>query len=370
MNEPRYPRVLAKALGRRFGREPRPVPLAMSADEIALVQDALGRLAARRRARFVAGGCGLALLVAGAAMLPRLWTHPVDAPAQAPVAALGIVASSSGQGTTVVSEGSSFELAAQQSLPPGSRIVVGPTGPAHLSLSTGSRVTLEPGSDVTLAGQGRAAIFSIGAGSLLANVAKLAPSDRFLVRTADSEVEVRGTSFQVSIVPPDPSCGDGTTTRVHVYEGIVVVRRDGREQSIEKGEEWPSGCQPPSAQPVVAQPAAAPPPEARDEARTPTRATPPRPSVSDLGAQNDQFADAMILKRRGDSAAALAAFDRFLAMHPTSHLAENAAAERMKLLAPVDRTAARAAARQYLQKYPSGFAGNDARAILAVPARP
>jgi hypothetical protein len=76
----------------------------------------------------------------------------------------------------------------------------------------------------------------------------------------------------------------------------------------------------------------------------------------------------MMLKRRGESAAALAAFERFLAMHPTSHLAENAAAERMQLLVPIDRAAARSAAKQYLQKYPMGFAAGDARAIVARPS--
>jgi TolA-binding protein len=108
-------------------------------------------------------------------------------------------------------------------------------------------------------------------------------------------------------------------------------------------------------------------PEARTETARPRPA--PRPDASNLAAQNDQFAEAMSVKRRGDPVAAIAAFDRFLAMHPTSHLAENAAAERMKLLVPIDRAAARAAARQYVQKYPSGFACDDARAILASPAR-
>jgi len=63
-------------------------------------------------------------------------------------------------------------------------------------------------------------------------------------------------------------------------------------------------------------------------------------------------------------ARAVAAFERFLGKYPSSHLAENAAAERMKLLAATDPAKAAGAARQYLAKYPSGFARDDAKAIL------
>jgi hypothetical protein len=280
-----------------------------------------------------------------------------------PAPSLEIVASSTGQGTLVTSSESSVPLDAERTLARGSRLIVGPVAGANLALSTGSRVAIEPGSDVTLAGEGRSAVFELGAGSLRADVAKLAAGDRFLVHTVDSEVEVRGTSFRVSVVLPDPACGDGTTTYVKVYEGTVVVRRNGHEESVGRGEEWPRGCAA----------ALAPRPVALAEAKTETVRPGPRPALrtdpSNLAAQNDQFAEAMSVKRRGDPAAALAAFDRFLAMHPASHLAENAAAERMKLLVTIDRAAARAAARQYLQKYPSGFARNDARDILASPAR-
>ena len=98
-----------------------------------------------------------------------------------------------------------------------------------------------PGSDVTVRSGGRAAIFDLAGGSLKADVAKLAPDERFVVETADTEVEVRGTSFRVSVVPLDATCGDGTTTRVAVYEGMVAVRRNGREEIVSKGEEWPDG---------------------------------------------------------------------------------------------------------------------------------
>jgi hypothetical protein len=370
MSEPRYPRLLAKALARRGRPEPTPVDPAQSAEEIELVQDTLERLTFRRKAR-IAGGAAAALVVIVGLTLPRLLNKAppsseglvgVDAPT------LEVVASSNGEGSMIVSGGSSVPVDGQRALASGGRLLVGPAGGANLTLSTGTRVAVDAGSDVTLVGQGRAAIFQLGAGSLRAEVAKLAPTDRFVVRTEDSEVEVRGTSFRVSVVLPDAACGEGTTTHVNVYEGTVTVRRNGREESVEKGEEWPRGCArsvAPAPLPVAAAPTIA----GRTEAgRTSPRST-PHADVSNLGAQNDQFADAMIVKRRGDSMAALAAFDRFLAMYPTSHLAENAAVERMKLLVTVDRASARAAARQYLQKFPSGFARDDALAILAATVR-
>jgi hypothetical protein len=314
----------------------------------------------------VGGACAAALLVIGGLTLPRLIQRapPRSGTAQLPEPGPEVVASASSEGTMIVSGESSVPLDTKRTLRPGSRLVVGPVAGANVVLSTGSRLAIEPGSEVTVAGQGRAAIFDLGAGSLRADVAKLAPSERFLVRTADSEVEVRGTSFRVSVVLPDPECGERTTTHVKVYEGIVVVRRNGHEESVEKGEEWPRGC----AQALAPRPApvaAAPSNDVRVETSRAAPRSSTRTEVSNLGAQNDQFADAMIIKRRGDTAAAIAAFDRFLALHPTSYLAENAAVERMKLLARVDHAAARAAARQYLQKYPSGFACDDARALVA-----
>jgi len=300
---------------------------------------------------------------------PRLRSHTQQTAALAPPA-IEIVVSSASEGSMVVSGGSSVALEGETRIAPGSRLVAGPGGGANLTLSTGSVVAIEPGSDVAVVGQGRAAIFKLAAGSMRANVVKLAPSEQFLVRTVDSEIEVRGTSFQVSVLRPDAACADGTTTQVKVYEGTVVVRQKGREESLKKGEEWPRGC----ARPAVAAPAAVvEPSESRaDVGRVAPRTSRPADVSSNLAAQNDQFAEAMNVRRRGDVGGAIAAFDRFLAAYPASHLAENAAAERMRLLTSTDRAAARAAARQYLQKYPSGFARDEARALVASaqPASP
>ena len=88
------------------------------------------------------------------------------------------------------------------------------------------------------------------------------------------------------------------------------------------------------------------------------------PGSSNLGAQNDLFEAAVARKRAGDGPGAVAGFDELLARFPNSHLAQAAHGERMKLLRDIDKERARAAARDYLRRYPSGFARADAELIL------
>src|SRR5207253_11322434 len=99
---------------------------------------------------------------------------------------------------------------------------------------------------------------------------------------------------RVSVVASDPSCGDGTTTRVRVYEGVVVVRRNGEEDQIRKGEDWPRGCAAARAPRDVESAAAI---EPRAEAnRAPPRGLASHVDVSNLAEQNNQFAEAMLAK--------------------------------------------------------------------------
>jgi hypothetical protein len=72
----------------------------------------------------------------------------------------------------------------------------------------------------------------------------------------------------------------------------------------------------------------------------------------------------MTAKRRGDLRGAVASFDRLLSRYPDCPMAQSAAAERMKLLATTDRARASDAARDYLRRYPAGFARDDAESLL------
>jgi hypothetical protein len=153
------------------------------------------------------------------------------------------------------------------------------------------------------------------------------------------------------------SCGAGSatasSTRVQVYEGVVTVRTGSNETGVAAGETWPSGCVAPAPLPG-APPASAP------------RASSSRAiERSQLAEQNDLYAKAVTLRERGDTASSLVLFERLVARYPSSPLAENAAAERMKLLASTHRPDAGQAADDYLARYPSGFARRDAEAIVA-----
>jgi hypothetical protein len=202
-------------------------------------------------------------------------------------------------------------------------------------------------------------------GALHAEVAKLGPSERFVVRTADAEVEVRGTSFDVWRVSADPSCGEGTTTRVKVREGIVAVRARGQSETLVHADEvWPRDCAL-SVAPAPTTPVSVTASAIAVATASVRHSIEPSPPSSDLAAQNDLFERATARKRAGDAAGAVAGFDQLLALYPSSHLAQSARAERMKLLRGIDRDRARAAARDYLDRYPTGFARADAEVILS-----
>lgn len=278
--------------------------------------------------------------------------------------------------------------------------IVASGGRASLAFSTGTHVVVERGSDVTLAEGGLVQRFDLVSGSVRADVAKLRPGERFVVRTADTEVEVRGTSFLVAVVPKH-ACGVPSATEVSVSEGKVWVRFGTGETVLSAGESWPPPCttlpdmdrlgtreehaaavhalgsqqqgfglRAPAGH-VGAAPAAA---AGNARSITTTSGLAPTPGAlavadavpgSDLAGQNRAFEDALSAKRRGDSAGALSGFDRFLARYPQSPLVESAMAERMRLLASTDPSRAQEAATQYLAGYPNGFAAAEARALLA-----
>jgi len=122
-----------------------------------------------------------------------------------------------------------------------------------------------------------------------------------------------------------------------------------------------------TAAPLTTQvtPRAAPLPDAR-VADAPLGAPSSRPSPSStLAEQNNLFVAGMLARRNGQLRRALDQMQRLLADYPTSHLAENAAAERMRLLTVLDPARAPLAAREYLSLYPTGFARAEAESILA-----
>jgi hypothetical protein len=245
----------------------------------------------------------------------------------------------------------------------GDRLVVQRGGRVAFILPTGTRVAIDEGSDFAVVTEGTTQSFRLAAGSIRADVHKLAQGERFVIGTRDGEIEVRGTSFRLSDVPSVAACGSGSTTRLTVYEGVVSVRVGAAEARVGAGQSWPADCGEPSSS--AAAPSAAPAPARPTSAPLPSTEA----SRTLLAEQNDMYARAIAKRESGDLEGAVGAFDRLVAKYPGSPLAENAFAERMKVLATANPPKALQAAREYLAKYPQGYAREDADTILGRGAR-
>jgi hypothetical protein len=84
--------------------------------------------------------------------------------------------------------------------------------------------------------------------------------------------------------------------------------------------------------------------------------------TSELAEQNDRFARALA-KRKTTPREAVSAFEAFALRYPSSPLTESALVERLRLLHIFDRPRGQAAAREYLARYPAGFAHGEAESI-------
>jgi ferric-dicitrate binding protein FerR (iron transport regulator) len=357
---------------------------------VARLADALrarARLQRRKRAVYtVAIAAGLALVIGGGVGMAR---H-AGSSGSSGVASTGAPGErdlgrvEDARGVTVLRDGHTEAIGGGARVAEGTELRTSPSSEARLDFDSGTRVTIGGSARVRLVEQSQRKRFALEAGSLFAKVAKLGADERFVVATPDAEVEVRGTAFRVSIVPPDRACQDGTPTRLDVVEGVVVIRHGGIEHRVAAGEHWPacgasgsvsaSGSVVTSAGNGAGTSAAIPAIPAIPVGALPPSAPAQQPAVSGLSApeassrlaeQNDLFDDAMRLKRSGDTTGAVAKLDRLLALYPSGPLSESAAAERMRLLASTDRARAAVAAREYLRRHPRGFARAEAESIAA-----
>lgn len=368
MTAPRFDALASRLVARaQNGATDAPPAAEDRARAIRLIEGAIRRRNRRRLAtRATLAAAAVVLLGLGAARFvnQRAPLQAMSAPVPRPAEAVTVVGHPTGGGAIVVETGSQAPLADGRTLAAGSRISARPGGHFVLSVSTGTQLTVEEGGEVSIVESGADEVFALHAGAFRADVAKLKAGQRFIIKTPDSEVEVRGTSFRVAMAESDPGCEGGTVTRVNVYEGVVSVRHAGQEARVAAGQNWPINCvakaAAPSAQKDGSRVAAA---QAR--AMTPVASSVTRAAQleSDLREQNDAFAQAFAAKRRGATTEAILGFERFVARYPSSSLVESAMAQRMQLLGGVDRVRARAAAEQYLARYPKGFARADAEVI-------
>jgi hypothetical protein len=101
-----------------------------------------------------------------------------------------------------------------------------------------------------------------------------------------------------------------------------------------------------------------------EDASTP--AVEPAVPDSTLGQENQLFREAAEAARAGDVDRALARLDQLVLEYPTSPLTQTAIVRRFRLLAKAGRAQdARREAARYLEQYPTGFAVNEARDLVA-----
>ena len=280
---------------------------------------------------------------------------------------------------TVVRDGHLASLGASGEVAEGTELRTPAQAEARLDFTSGTKVTIGGGTHLRLVEQSKKKRFALESGSFSAKVMKLGPDERFVVSTSDAEVEVHGTEFRVSVVEPNPSCGDGTPTRLQVTEGVVAIRHAGVETLVTAGGTWPRcdvvGAGPPSREPGeasdkkneasgVATSASA----ANARAIT-TRPAPPAVQAaaasSQLAEQNALYRQAKLERQEGRPTAAIATLDQLITTYPQAPLLEDARLEKMRILATTDPARASAAARDYLLRYPRGFGRAEAAALVS-----
>jgi hypothetical protein len=295
--------------------------------------------------------------VAASVALYFVANRPVKPIAVAPPALAAVAEVVSGEAVAVRG---SVEQPLSSSVPvtAGDRIIARPASHARIKLSTGTTLLVEDEGDLAIVEQTSNQVFSLGSGSMRADVAKLAAGQRFVVRTPDAEFEARGTSFRVARIRDAAACANGLVTKLSVYEGLVAARAGNREVSVGAGQDWMASCEPRAKRPdAPAAMTAAPEPSAAQHVAA-------APSARGLQPMNDLFAEAMDAKARGDKAHALSALQRLETQYPSSPLAESATVERMKILAATNPKAAALVAKRYMATYPDGFARKIAEDIL------
>jgi hypothetical protein len=340
--EARYARRAAKLLVRGAAEDGAASALPDRAASIAAIERALRARGRRRLAPWLGWGVAAA---AAAALVLISWrslrpTEPAIGPRRAHADALARAAATATPSLTVAAvegTGAAFETAdgrrraaSGDRIGAGAEVRVPDSGHLLLALDTGTRLRIGASSRVYLTSLGASQRFEIESGSLEAEVAKVPLGGRFVVATGDAEVEVKGTRFEVVVLPTPSTCAPFVRTQVMVQEGVVAVRFAGGEVQLTAGSAWPR-C--PVSTPAVhnARPrarVARPAVSSRDFASI----APAPPDRSTLAEQNDLLAAALSARRRGDLGEAIQWLDRLIARYPDGQLIGAARAERAQVI--------------------------------------
>ena len=244
--------------------------------------------------------------------------------------------------------------------------VVAAAPAASAPLRTVTTVMPESQTRFTRASTDGTEIVTLSDGAVSLSVRHLQAGERFLVKTGDAEVEVRGTLFRVE-------AKDDRIRNVEVREGKVEVRFHGATFDVKADERWD---RPADAPPVIS---TAPAP-ARVEPASPAQSAsatgklrqgppPPLPSAKPVAEEaSTGFEEGMEMMARGDYGAAAKRLDAFSRANSRDDRAEDAAFLVILALQRAGRsTAAVEAARRYLDTYPSGYRRAQAQAIAEAP---
>jgi TolA-binding protein len=249
--------------------------------------------------------------------------------------------------------------------------VLVPRGDGHVAFANHGTVQPHGGARYAASALAPDEIVTLHDGAIDVEVSPLPPGSRFRVVTADSEIEVRGTAFEVSAQL-------GRLTGVIVRHGLVEVRvHGGAPRLLATGETW-------SAPPAITAEAAAPAPTdvvvvvgqrviatpaparrapriAATVAPAPGAAPPARPERSP---QDLAYDAAWVAMRAGDFGKAATTFARVGILDPDGPLAEDASFWYAVALARAKRTEAMSAFRELLDRYPRSSHVHEASAML------
>jgi hypothetical protein len=345
----RYAELAAKVLARGAANdEAGSVTLPDRAASVAAIERALRASGRRRLAPWLGWGVAAA---AAAVLVPLGWRNLRSTPETATeTATVGgaphgdsrvtlnlTIAAVEGSGASIETIDGPRPAARGDRIAAGSSVHVPEAGHLLLALDTGTQLRVGASSRVRLTSLGAAQRFDVDSGTLEAEVAKVPLGGRFVVATRDAEVEVKGTRFEVAVVPAPSACAPFVRTQVMVQEGVVAVRFAGGEVRLAAGSIWPA-CAPPP--PAVH--------SSRNHARASRSPAPPRDIAassaqpadpSTLAEQNDLFAAALAARRRGDLVEGIRWLDRLIARYPNGQLIDSARAERQRLIEAVGEKA-------------------------------
>jgi hypothetical protein len=220
--------------------------------------------------------------------------------------------------------------------------------PAPARIET--RIDPDPDTRFTRSAMAGVEVVTLETGALTLSVRPLAATERFLVRTGDAEVEVRGTLFRVEAAA-------NQLRSVQVTEGRVEVRFRGRTSTLAGGDAWT--------------------PPLDTEAESARGRAPPKPPLSSAPASavttraeeaSKAFREGVSLVDRGDYDAATQRLRAFSEAHPSDDRAEDAAFLIVLSMQRAGRLSqAKAAARDYLARHPNGYRRAEVEAILRSP---